>query len=248
MNPIQSKLQIPTQVPAEPEINRDLSSFVKPEKDRGNSLEFINGARETKDFERALNHSKRVGLLKYALPASAMAIIALIIAALVLRPELPADISIGKTGIEDGKLVMQNPKLNGLDDQGRKFSLNASRAVQSVENPTQVELEKIVAKLPMEGGIFANIKAGNGSYDASEKNLELGGGVEITTSNGMVMKLQDAYVDLKKGTMNTDRQIEFTSETAKITSQSLKVLENGDSIIFDTNVRLTIQPPKKKDK
>ena len=210
------------------------------------NLDFIDRERETSDFEKAARHSKRVGALKYLLPIVAFVIISLIGAALVLRPKLPVNISVGKTGIEDGKLVMNNPKLNGFDPKKRPFAVEAARAIQSVEDPTKVELDKIKAKLPMEEGLFANIKAGNGSYDATAKTLELGGGINVVTTDGMKIKMQDAYIDMKAGTMNTDRPIRFTSDKASISSQSMEIFENGDRVIFDTNVRLIIQPPAKK--
>lgn len=214
----------------------------------GHDLEFLGRERQLGDFERADKHSRRVGRLKYLLPIAGMVIISLIIATLVLRQKVPADITIGSAGIEDGKLIMSNPKLNGFDPKKRAYSVEAERAIQSVEDPTHVEMEKIKAKLPMENGLFANVIAGNGSYDATEKKLELGGGINIVTTDGMKMKLTDAYVDLRAGTMNTHRQIEFTSDNASISAQSMEIFENGDRIIFDTNVKLIIQPADNQKK
>ncbi len=219
---------------------------LQPESEARRNLDFIGREREHVDFERANKHSRRVDRLKYLFPIAAIIIIVLIIAALVLRQSLPQDITIGKAGIEDGKLVMSNPRLNGFDPKKRPYSVEAERAIQSVEDPTQVEMEKIKAKLPMEDGLFADIVAGNGSYDATEKKLELGGGIDIVTTDGMKMKLSDAYIDLKAGTMNTHRSLTFTSEKATISAQSMEIFENGDRIIFDTNVRLVIQPPAKE--
>lgn len=209
-------------------------------------LDFIGGERKQGDFDRANRHSKRVGKLKYLFPITAVVIIVLIIGALVLRNSLPQNITIGDTGIEDGKLVMSNPKLNGFDPKKRPYSVEAERAIQSVEDPTHVEMVKITAKLPMEEGLFADVVAGNGSYNATDKKLELGGGIDIVTTDGMKMKMIDAYIDLKAGTMNTHRTMTFTSDKASISAQSMEIFENGDRIVFDTNVKLIIQPVEKK--
>ncbi len=209
-------------------------------------LDFIGRERDIGDFRRAVKHSNRVELLKYLLPIIGMIIIALIMAALILRPKLPIEISIGDTGIEDGKLVMSNPKLDGFDPQNRPYSVEALRAIQSIENPTLVHLEKIKAKLPMNDSMWANITAGNGSFDVTHKKLELGGGVSVITTDGIRLELKDAYMDLKAGTMITDRAISFTSENASISSQSLKVYDNGDRIVFETNGVLIIRPSAMK--
>ncbi len=228
-------------------MTTDFSANATPELGaRKHDLEFVGRERENSDFEKAQRHTKRVGWLKYLLPITAFVIISSIAAALMLRPTIPVNISVGKIGLEEGKLVMNNPKLNGFDPKKRPFSVEAARAIQSVEDPTKVEMEKIIAKLPMEEGLFANVNAGNGSYDATAKTLELGGGVDVVTTDGMKIKMQDAYIDMKAGTLNTHRSINFTSEKASISSQSLEIFDNGDRIVFDTNVRLTIQPPAKK--
>ena len=222
--------------------------MVQPADGKTANLDFIGRERDINDFKRAAKHSTWVGLLKYLLPVIALIIVVSIIAALILRQKAPVGISIGSTGIEDGKLVMNNPKLDGLDPQNRPYKVEAIRAIQSIENPTLVNLELIQAKIPMEDGLWANIRAGNGSFDVTEKKLELGGGVNVMTSDGMKLTLKDAYVDLKAGTMNTYRAIKFTSDSATISSQSLGVFERGERIVFETDVELIIQPPAKATK
>ncbi len=98
----------------------------------------------------------------------------------------------------------------------------------------------------MADGLWANINAGNGSFDVTEKKLELGGTVNVITTDGMKLVLKDAYFDLNAGTMRTHRPINFSSESASITAQSLEIFENGDRLVFSTDVKLVIQPSTKK--
>lgn len=210
-------------------------------------LDFVDHQRQSGDFQRAKRHSKRVSQLKWLLPISAFIIIAMVIAAFVFRTVVPVNITIGKTGVENGKLVMNNPNLNGFDAKKRPFSLKADRAIQSVEDPTQVELENIVAKLPLADKLFADVVAANGSFDANSKNLELGGGILINTNDGMKMELSDAYIDVNAGTMKTHRPIAFTSDKASISAQSLEIHDNGDRVIFETDVKLVLNPAKLRE-
>jgi lipopolysaccharide export system protein LptC len=206
------------------------------------NLEFIDQDRDIGDFKRAAKYSIQVEYLKFILPIAGLIIIILILAALLFRPKLPVNITIGDSGIEDGKLVMNNPKLDGFDPKNRAYSVEAEKAIQSIENPTFVELIRIKAKLPMADGLSAHIEAGNGSFDVTAKKLELGGMVNVVTTNGMKLILQDAYFDLKAGTMSTHRSLNFTSESANISSQSLEIYENGDRIVFSNDVKLTLNP------
>lgn len=211
-------------------------------------LAFIDQDRDIGDFKRAARYSIRVEYLKYILPGVGLLIILLLLGALLFRPKLPINITIGASGIEDGKLVMNNPKLDGFDPKNRAYSVEARKAIQSIENPTYVELIEIKAKVPMADGLFADIEAGNGSFDVTAKKLELGGTVNVITTDGMKIILQDAYFDLKAGTMSTHRSLNFTSESANISSQSLEIYENGDRIVFSNDVKLILQPSAGKTK
>ncbi len=212
------------------------------------NLRFVDQDRDIGDFKRAVKYSIRVEYLKFILPIVGLIIIALLLTALLFRPKLPVNITIGDSGIEDGKLVMNNPKLDGFDPKNRAYSVEAEKAIQSIENPTFVELIRIKAKLPMADGLFADIDAGNGSFDVTAKKLELGGTVNVITTDGMKIVLQDAYFDLKAGTMTTHRSLHFTSESADISSQSLEIYENGDHIVFSNDVKLILQPSAGKTK
>ena len=106
MNRIQPHIQITQDAVAEPQSLGDAAGIAQPPNQVRHDLDFIGSDRDIGDFKRAAKHSSRVELLKYLLPIIGMIIIALIMAALILRPKLPVDISIGDTGIEDGKLVM----------------------------------------------------------------------------------------------------------------------------------------------
>ena len=222
--------------------------MLPPQDNPDGGLNFIDQDRDIGDFKRAAKYSIRVEYLKFILPITGLIIIVLILAALLFQPKLPVNITIGDSGIEDGKLVMNNPKLDGFDPQNRAYSVEAEKAIQSIENPTFVELIRIKAKLPMADGLFADIEAGNGSFDVTAKKLELGGTVNVVTTDGMKIVLQDAYFDLKAGTMSTHRSLNFTSESANISSQSLEIYENGDRIVFSNDVKLILQPSAGKTK
>ena len=111
------------------------------------------------------------------------------------------------------------------------------------DNQIKVPIQFKFSQQPVHG---VGPVGGNGSFDVTEKKLELGGGVEVVTTDGMKLLLKDAYVDLKAGTMSTHRTINFTSSNASISAQSLEIFENGDRIVFETNVLLTFQPAGKK--
>lgn len=205
-------------------------------------LSFIDGQRSAVEFEKAIRHSERVRRLKILLPVFGILIIVAIIGALFVRQFILPDLDIVNITVNDGKLVMENPNLNGRDQKERSYNLRASRAVQDAANPAVVELEQISASLPMENDVRANISAGLGVYDADVKTLRLREEIQVETSDGMTINLKDADVDIKNGTLQTDSPIVATSKQADITSSSLFVEDNGKRMIFEGKVRMVLRP------
>ena len=100
-------------------------------------------------FDLAQRHSRRVRVLKFAVPLLA----AIIAVAFPVYSYLAAPVSISVqadgSAFSDGKLVMANPKLNGFTKQKLPYSLTALRAIQDVGKQGIIDLEGINAKLPL---------------------------------------------------------------------------------------------------
>ncbi len=217
----------------------------RPEPAHG-SLDFISAERGASEYDEAKRHAKIVRILKIAMPILGVLVILAVGAALLIRQLLLPDLDLGQITMQDGKLVMENPNLNGFDKQKRPFSLSALKAIQDADQPKRVELIDISAKLPMEDTLFANIKAGNGVYDAEEKTLVLFNKVNVLTSNGMTIKLEDADVDISSGALITLNPILATSDKADISSDRLQVEDSGKRLVFEGTVRLTLRPKELK--
>lgn len=205
-------------------------------------LDFISGKRSETEFVRAQEHSKRVRWLKIFMPVVGLFIIAGVSGALLVRQFIYPELQLDAIALQDGKLIMENPTLSGTDQQKRPFTLSAEKAIQDADQPKRVELLKIRAQLPVDDAMSAALEAGNGIYDADEKTLILSERVEVTTDDGMRIELEDANVDIDKGTLETTKPIFASSREADIMSESLFVQDNGRYIVFEGNVRLTLRP------
>jgi len=213
---------------------------------RSEDLGFLSGYRSDAEFEKAARHSSRVRLLRIVLPIVGMVVIMGVIGSLLLQKMLLPDVEIANIEVNDGKLIMENPNLNGMDENQRPYRLKADRAIQDAENPAVVELQSIVATLPMDNDISANISAGNGVYDSDAKTLVLTKEVEVKTTDGMEIYLRDADVDIDSGSLQTRSPITATSAQADISSASLLVEDGGGRLVFEGNVRMTLRPNELK--
>ena len=213
----------------------------------GNDLTFLSGVRSDAEFEKAARHSDRVRLLRILLPVAGLVVLLGVLGTLVLQKMLLPDLEIANIEVNDGKLIMENPNLNGMDENQRPYRLKADRAIQDASNPTVVELQTISATLPMDETISAQIEAGNGVYDSDAKTLVLTREVLVKTSDGMEIFLHDADVDIDKGTLETRSPIRASSAQADISSASLYVEGGGDRLVFEGKVRMTLRPSESKN-
>lgn len=214
--------------------------------DAGTPEPGVPDAVQAKAFGHAQRHSRRVRVLKLVLPTiAALIAIGFPIYSYMVAPPSVA-VQADGSAFSDGKLVMANPKLDGLTKENLPYSLNALRAIQSVENEGVIELEGIDAKLPVSADNIAAVDASHGVYDRDKNTLDLDREVTVSTTDGMVAKLKSAFLDMGKGTMTTDEPVDIAREGSRITAETMTVQENGKVLIFEKRVRLNIDPAAAK--
>jgi lipopolysaccharide export system protein LptC len=160
----------------------------------------------------------------------------------------PGDISIDILGssYSNGKLTMANPKLDGFTKENRPYSMRAARAIQDVTNTSVFQLDDIQAKLPLSDGNWANVVTAKGIYDKDKNTLNVPTEMTVTTTDGMVAKLNSAFVDIASGDLKTSDPVDITLQGSHITADSMTVGDRGKVLVFDEKVRLTMMPQKKK--
>ncbi|MBV1705217.1 MAG: hypothetical protein KGQ28_10465, partial [Hyphomicrobiales bacterium] len=99
-------------------------------------------------WRAAVRHSRRVGALRLAVPAAA---VALIVAPLALRLLAPATAAAPPGPIAPGfvgdAMTMAAPKLSGYGRDGKRFALDARSATQRPDAPGKVGLDGVDARL-----------------------------------------------------------------------------------------------------
>ncbi len=195
-------------------------------------------------FESAGRHSRRVKVLKFTVPVVTLVAAGLFSAATFFRSEAPVSVATESVSMSDGRIVMANPKLDGMTGDKRPYKMQAERAYQEVKKDGLVELEKITAELPFGDSATATLKAGGGFYDNSKSMLDLAKGIVLTTSDGMQAKLTSARIDIGKNGLSTSEPVDITTNGSRILADSMQISEGGKLLVFEKRVRLTIDPKK----
>lgn len=209
-------------------------------------LERSNGAYEddpriAREFQRAARSRRRVRTLKYVLPVLGGLIVIGGIAATVIARAIPEGVEIAGASIEDGRVVMDDPRMSGVDSNNRPFELVAQKAMQAITGGA-IDLEGIDAKVAMSDDDDATIKASAGHYDPNSQKLELSGGLDIATTSGLNVAMRSAGIDLTAGTLVSQEPILIRTADQEIRANAMKISDNGDRINFSGGVSMILKP------
>ena len=191
-------------------------------------------------YQHAVRHSARVRMMKIAFPIFSLLVLLGFIGVSMLNSVVPGDLIIDSAGIEDGKLVMNNPTMSGQTGGAQSYTLRADRAVQDLSTPDVIQLQDIRADIPINSDERATVAAELGEYNRAEDKMHFGQPLDISTTNGLVANFQSADLDIAKGNFQTDEKVRVKTEEAAIEALSLQMENSGEVIVFKDQVKMTI--------
>lgn len=188
-------------------------------------------------FSAAARHSRRVRLLRKAIPFGAMLVVVFLVARSFSGFLGGLDAGVAGFSIDGRKVVMEKPRLSGFKRDGRSYELTAATATQDLKAPNTVELDKLNARMQTGNDGWADLIGARGVYDSKIERLEVNGGLNVRTETGLDAKLQDAQIEFRAGTIITDKPVEVKMTQGEVAAETMKVLDNGKRLIFEGRVR-----------
>lgn len=193
-------------------------------------------------FASARRHSGRVRLLKLALPAAALLMVAAFVGKSWLAVPEMGEIDLGSLAIENGRLVMSDPRLEGVTGSNdRPYRMTAARAIQDIGTGARIDLEGIDATLPVDDEGWMTVTASTGVFDREANRLDIDSELTLTTDNGVRAVLKSATVDIGAGSLDTADPVDISLEGARISADSMTVRDKGAVLIFQNRVRMDIE-------
>jgi lipopolysaccharide export system protein LptC len=185
---------------------------------------------------QARRRSDRVRYLRYALVGAAAASIGLFIG-FVLRSALTQEAS--PPALRDAEAVtMINPRFTGRDSSGEVFTITADAAERRRAEAGVVDLVNPV----MRDANGAELKAPTGYYDRNKGVLELYEAVNIKDSAGYSFVSRGARLILGEDRVEGLSPLEGKGPLGDIRADSYEILDGGNRIVFEGNVRTVIYP------
>jgi lipopolysaccharide export system protein LptC len=202
--------------------------------------------RSEAEFASARRHSRRVRLLKFGLPLTALFAMGFFAAATFLADSNNPAPSVQSVSMSDGRVVMAKPKLEGFDSDKRPYAMTAERAIQQSAASNIIELENVVADLPFGKSETAKLTADGGTFDNASNKLDLKDNIRLSSSGGMKAVLSQASINLSTNEMSSDAPVDIETEGSHITADRMRIEERGKVFVFESRVRLKIDANKMK--
>lgn len=189
-------------------------------------------------------HSRRVALLKLALPAIGGSLLLLVVvwprvAPLFDRFRLQAiDLR------EARELRMINPRYIGTDRDGHPFVVTAAVGRQVPQRDDVMSLDSPVANLQSHSGAKIVVSADNGVYQTQTQFLDVFGHVTTQHENGSTFVTNSARLDAANDAAEGHDPVEGHGPQGDITAQGFQVIDKGDIVIFTGRSNLTLNSTK----
>ena len=193
-------------------------------------------------FRVARRHTALVRLLRFVLPTSLVAVVIVFIASVILEsvPEF-ADFSFDSLKITDGALIMEGPRLSGMDRNARDYTLAADQASQTIGQTDIVNLDGINAIMTVDQDTSVRILSTKGTFNQATESLYLFDGVNVSTNTGYQVRLVDATVDLSAGTVDSDEPVAVDMLNGTLQATGVTIVDRGNVVTFKGRINMVLQ-------
>lgn len=190
-------------------------------------------------------HSARVRLLRWALPALIGLLLLLVVGWLSGRALLAW---LGPRAAPVTSIRMVNPKFYGRDSSGRAFTITATSAARDLFDANQVTMERPIFILQTGQPKPTVIQALTGLYREDTRNLILSGQVQLDDSAGFHFESERALIDTNTGVATGETAVVGTGPLGQIASSSYAIYDGGAHTVFKGAVRVHLNNASQPDK
>ncbi|HML11644.1 MAG TPA: LPS export ABC transporter periplasmic protein LptC, partial [Stellaceae bacterium] len=189
-------------------------------------------------------YSRRVALLKLALPAIGGTLLLLVVVWPRVAP-LFDRLRFAAIDLREAReLRMINPRYAGTDREGRPVMLTAAVGRQVPQRDDVMSLDKPVANLQSGSGAKIVVTADTGVYQTQTQFLDLFGNVTINHEDGSTFVTSAARLDAANDAAEGHAAVEGHGPQGDITAQGFRILDKGEIVIFTGQSNLTLKNTK----
>lgn len=189
-------------------------------------------------------YSRRVALLKMALPAVGLTLLLMVVAWPRLAP-LFDRLRFAAIDLREAReLRMLNPRYAGTDRDGHPFVVTAAVGRQLPDRSDVMALDRPEADLKSHSGANIVVTADSGVYQTQTQFLDAFGNVTLTHENGTKITTDSARLDVANRAAEGHDRVEGHGPNGDIVAQGFQVIDKGDIVIFNGRSNLVLRGTK----
>jgi lipopolysaccharide export system protein LptC len=192
------------------------------------------------------SYSRRVALLKLALPAIGGTLLLMVAAWPRLAPLFDRFRWAAIDLREARELRMINPRYAGTDKDGHPFVVTAAVGRQVPERDDVMSLDQPVANGVSHSGAKIVVTADSGVYQTQTQFLDMFGNVTVTHENGSVFTTTAARLDVANNAAEGSAPVAGHGPQGSVSGQGFHILDKGDIVIFTGQSSLMLNGTKQQ--
>lgn len=193
-------------------------------------------------------YSRFVGLMKLALPATAAALLGLLIVWPRLAPRdeefQVAFANFNPKGVDTQSMV--NPRYFGTDDKNLPFTVIAELGRQIDQETQAVSLDRPVADLTRPNGGSMVINSNLGLFQQKANTLELYGHVDLYQNKGYEVHSESAHIDIGPRNAHGEEPTHGKGPTGVVDGEGFRLWDGGSRIMFTGKARAVLNMSKSR--
>jgi lipopolysaccharide export system protein LptC len=187
-------------------------------------------------------HTRFVGLMKWALPVTAAALVAIMVAWSQDR-EQDRGFRLGESSIKVEDVAGQkvvNARYTGTDNHHRPYTITAEALAQATRDTDVIQLNGPKADLALGDSSWAALTAPTGMYSRKERRLHLAGGVNLFHDAGYEFRTERADIDLGLSRAQGDDPVDGQGPFGTLQADGFRIEDGGQRIHFTGRAKLVI--------
>jgi lipopolysaccharide export system protein LptC len=172
-----------------------------------------------------------INLTKWLLPLAAMGLLSMI----ALWPEIDTATTKARLAMshvsgemEGGKLI--DARYNGVDEQGRPYTVTAATAWQI--DPQKVGMTLPKGDITLKNGTWLMLTSKTGTFIQGLNQLDLVKDVTLYRDDGTTMHTESASIDVKAGAAAGSEPVHVEGPFGVLDAQGFTVMDKGNAIDF----------------
>jgi LPS export ABC transporter protein LptC len=196
-----------------------------------------------RSFAQARRHTYVVRFLRLALPVAALIALGSYGAGFRLSMSVGnGTLQLPSLELSTENLTMSNPKYEGFNKDGSKFTVTAKTAVQDVRQQGPIHLNVIDGRMVQANNSVVTLTAPRGLFDNAANRLELFDDIKVRGSDGMRADLTQATIYTKDNRITSTQPVAIDMAAGQIRANEMDLMQGAKEVTFSNGVMTRLKP------